>query len=48
MLVRAEMYSLLLECYIKDPVQKNKLLHSIETVPCIKKKAEWALRWING
>ena len=44
----AEMYSLLLETYIKDPIEKHKLFHSIETVPAIKKKAQWALTWITG
>ena len=33
--------------YIKDPVKKNKLFNAIETMPAIKKKAEWALKWIN-
>lgn len=46
--VHSEMYSLLLETYIKDSVQKNKLFHAIETVPCVTKKAEWALKWIDG
>jgi hypothetical protein len=43
-----EMYSLLLETYIRDPIEKHKLFHSIETVPAIKKKAQWALTWITG
>lgn len=43
----AEMYSLLLESYIKDPVEKHRLFHSIETVPCIKRKAQWAIKWIG-
>jgi ribonucleoside-diphosphate reductase subunit M2 len=42
------MYSLLLETYIKDSTEKNRLFHAIETVPCVAKKAEWALRWIDG
>lgn len=41
------MYSLLLESYIKDPIEKHRLFHSIETVPCIMKKAQWALKWIS-
>ncbi len=41
------MYSLLLETYIKDPIEKDKLFHAIETVPCVKKKAQWALKWIE-
>ena len=42
------MYSLLIDNYIKEPDQKNKLFKAIETVPIIKKKAEWALKWINS
>lgn len=41
------MYSLLLESYIKDPVLKDKLFHSVDTIPCIKKKAQWAINWIT-
>ncbi|XP_043724091.1 ribonucleoside-diphosphate reductase small chain-like [Telopea speciosissima] len=43
-----EMYSLLLETYIKDSSEKDRLFRAIETVPCVKKKVEWALRWIDG
>ncbi|GMH06850.1 hypothetical protein Nepgr_008690 [Nepenthes gracilis] len=46
--IHSEMYSLLLETYIKDSAEKDRLFHAIETVPCVAKKAEWALRWING
>lgn len=46
--IHSETYSLLIDAYIKDPSEKNKLFHAIETVPCVKKKAEWALRWINN
>lgn len=42
------MYSLLLETYIKDPIEKSRLFSAIETVPVIKKKADWALRWIGS
>jgi ribonucleotide reductase beta subunit family protein with ferritin-like domain len=41
------MYSLLLESYVKDPVEKDKLFHAIQTVDCVKKKADWAMKWIN-
>ena len=41
------MYSLLLECYIKDPQEKHKLFHAIDTVPAVKHKADWALKWIG-
>ncbi len=41
------MYSLLLETYIKDPVQKDHLFRAVDTIPCVAKKADWALRWIK-
>lgn len=46
--IHSETYSLLIDTYIKDPVEKDKLLHAVETVPCVGKKAEWALRWISN
>lgn len=46
--IHSETYALLIDTYIKDPVEKDKLFHAIETVPAVKKKAEWALRWINN
>ncbi|KAM9308055.1 ribonucleoside-diphosphate reductase subunit M2 B [Gastrophryne carolinensis] len=45
--VHSEMYSLLIETYIKDPQRRNFLFNAIETMPCVRKKAEWALRWIS-
>lgn len=46
--IHSETYSLLIDTYIKDPAEKDKLFHAIDTVPCVGKKAEWALRWINN
>merc|ERR1711936_299981 len=46
--IHSEMYSLLIDTYIKDRQERNKLFNAIETFPAIKKKAEWALRWINA
>lgn len=46
--IHSETYALLIDTYIKDPVQKDKLFHAIDTVPAVKKKAEWALRWIEN
>ena len=46
--IHSETYALLIDTYIKDPVEKDRLFHAIETVPCVKKKAEWALRWIKN
>ena len=42
------MYSLLLEIYIKDSKEKDHFWHAIEIVPCVAKKAEWTLCWINS
>jgi ribonucleoside-diphosphate reductase beta chain len=46
--VHSETYSLLIDTYIKDTKEKHKLLNAIETIPCIKKKANWALEWMNN
>ncbi|HEX3766969.1 MAG TPA: ribonucleoside-diphosphate reductase small subunit [Puia sp.] len=46
--IHAETYALLIDSYIKDPQEKHRLFHAIETVPAVKKKAEWALRWIQN
>ncbi|KAK4426053.1 Ribonucleoside-diphosphate reductase small chain [Sesamum alatum] len=46
--IHSEMYSLLLESYIKDSAEKSRLFRAIETVPCVEKKAKWAMRWIDG
>lgn len=45
--IHSEAYSLLIDTYIKNPDEKHHLFHAIETVPCVSKKAEWALRWIS-
>ncbi len=45
--IHSETYALLIDTYVKDPREKDRLFHAIETVPCVKKKAEWALRWIE-
>jgi len=45
--IHSETYSLLIDTYIKDAVEKDRLLRAIETVDCVKEKAEWALRWID-
>jgi ribonucleoside-diphosphate reductase beta chain len=46
--IHSETYALLIDTYVKDAVEKDKLFHAIETVPAVKKKAEWALRWIEN
>lgn len=45
--IHSEMYSLLIETYIEDSIEKQRLFNAIETMPCIMKKAQWALNWIN-
>merc|ERR1712115_274070 len=45
--IHSEMYSLLIDTFIKEPAERERLFNAIETVPAVKKKAEWALRWIN-
>lgn len=46
--IHSEMYSLLLDMYIRDPAEKDNLFKAIETVPCVKRKAEWAMQWIGS
>lgn len=46
--IHSETYSLLIDTYIKDPVEKDYLFHAIDHMPCVKKKADWALRWISN
>tara|TARA_R110002074_G_scaffold122218_5_gene256878 strand:- start:981 stop:2162 length:1182 start_codon:yes stop_codon:yes gene_type:complete len=45
--VHSETYSLLIDKYIQDPDEKNTLLNAISTVPCIRKKADWAMKYFN-
>lgn len=45
--IHSEMYSLLIDTYISDPDEKNHLFNAVTTIPSIKKKADWALKWIN-
>lgn len=46
--IHSETYSLLIDTYVKDSVEKDRLLHAIDTMDLVKKKAEWALRWIDN
>ncbi|KAL7038137.1 hypothetical protein ACKWTF_009465 [Chironomus riparius] len=46
--VHSEMYSILIETYIRDAKQRDFLFNAIETLPCVKKKADWALNWISS
>lgn len=45
--IHSEMYSILIDTYISDKDEKNKLFNAMENFPCIKKKADWAKKWIN-
>jgi ribonucleoside-diphosphate reductase subunit M2 len=45
--IHSETYSLLIDTYIKNPEDKLHLLHAISTVPCIQRKANWALKWCD-
>ncbi|KAJ7480424.1 ribonucleotide reductase small subunit, partial [Mycena galericulata] len=45
--IHSETYSLLIDTYIKEPAEREFLFDAIETIPCINRKAEWALRWIS-
>ena len=45
--IHSETYSLLIDTYIKDEKEKLKLFKAIENYPCIKKKADWAIKWIQ-
>jgi ribonucleotide reductase beta subunit family protein with ferritin-like domain len=45
--IHSECYSLLIDTYIKDEKEKTTLFHALDNFPCIKKKADWSIKWIN-
>jgi len=45
--IHSETYSLLIDTYIKDTEEKNYLFNAIDNMPCVRKKADWALQWID-
>jgi ribonucleoside-diphosphate reductase subunit M2 len=45
--IHSEVYSVLIDTYVSDAAERNRLFNAVETFPCIKKKAEWAVRWIH-
>jgi ribonucleoside-diphosphate reductase beta chain len=46
--IHAETYSLLIDTYVKDKTEQDHLFRAIDTIPCIKKKADWAVKWIES
>lgn len=46
-MVHGETYSKLIDKYIEDPVEKDKMFRAVETIPCVKSKADWALKWFD-
>ena len=46
--IHSEMYSLLIDTYIKDSTRKDELFNAIDRIPCIGKKADWALKYIDS
>ncbi|WP_435353472.1 ribonucleotide-diphosphate reductase subunit beta [Emticicia sp. SJ17W-69] len=46
--IHSETYSLLIDTYIKDPVERDRMLNAVDHIPCVKKKADWALKWIEN
>ncbi len=46
--IHSEMYSLLIDTYVRDTKEKMRLFDAIETMPCVAKKAKWALTWIGA
>ena len=45
--IHSEMYSMLIDTYIRDPAEKTKLFNASIEIPCVKQKADWALKWIS-
>lgn len=45
--IHSEVYSLLIDTYIKNPQEKTKLFHSLETIPCVRRKADWAFKYTD-
>lgn len=46
--IHSETYSLLIDTYVKDPKEKDHLFNALETVECVKKKGDWAMKWIES
>merc|ERR1712083_574021 len=46
--IHSETYSLLIDQYIRDPTEKDKVFRAIDTMPAVREKAQWAVQWMNG
>lgn len=46
--VHSETYSMLIDTYIRDSEEKLRLFHAVDTIPCVNRKAQWALKWISS
>ena len=46
--IHSECYSLMIDTYVKDPIRKDQLYNAIDKIPAVKKKAEWACKWLNS
>ena len=46
--IHSETYSLMIDTYVKDVRKKKKLFNAIQEIPCVKKKADWAVKWIQN
>jgi ribonucleotide reductase beta subunit family protein with ferritin-like domain len=46
--IHSETYSLLIDTYVKDNKEKDKLFNAVSTLPCVAKKAQWAMKWIRS
>lgn len=45
--IHSEMYSLMIDAYVKDSVEKDKLFHAVDHFDSVKRKADWALKWTS-
>ncbi|KDR83868.1 hypothetical protein GALMADRAFT_236326 [Galerina marginata CBS 339.88] len=45
--VHSETYSLLIDSYVRDPDEREYLFNALENIPCVRRKADWAMRWIS-
>ena len=45
--IHSEMYSLLIDTYVRDPTEKDRLFKAIDCLPAVMRKAEWAIKWMG-